>query len=80
VTAAPVRTVIQRGPKEKKVREFNAQGKMGRGRNWTIALLLRHTAYHELDHAWEVEDKDLLNAGGQVPDASESARGSAPAS
>ena len=41
------------------LREYNAQGKLARGRNWTIALLLRHTAYHVLDHAWEMEDKDL---------------------
>jgi hypothetical protein len=41
------------------MRDYNAQGKMARGRNWTIALLLRHTAYHVLDHAWEMEDKDL---------------------
>jgi hypothetical protein len=39
--------------------DYNAQGKMGRGRNWTIPLLLRHTAFHVLDHAWEMEDKDL---------------------
>ena len=41
------------------LRDYNAQGKMARGRNWTIGLLLRHTAYHALDHAWEMEDKDL---------------------
>ena len=41
------------------MRDYNAQGKMARGRNWTIALLLRHTAFHALDHAWEMEDKDL---------------------
>ena len=41
------------------LRDYNAQGKMARGRNWTIALLVRHTAYHALDHAWEMEDKDL---------------------
>ena len=41
------------------MRDHNAQGKLARGRNWTIALLLRHTAYHALDHAWEMEDKDL---------------------
>jgi hypothetical protein len=28
-------------------------------RSWTLAFLLRHTAYHALDHAWEMEDKDL---------------------
>ena len=41
------------------MRDYNAQGKMARGRNWTIPLLLRHTAFHVLDHAWEMEDKDL---------------------
>ena len=60
------------------MRDYNAQGKMARGRNWTIPLLLRHTAFHVLDHAWEMEDKDLSSA--QSPDARESARGSAPPS
>lgn len=41
------------------IREHNAAGRLGRGRNWTMALLVRHTAYHVLDHAWEMEDKDL---------------------
>jgi hypothetical protein len=41
------------------LRDYNAEGKMARGRNWTIALLVRHTAFHALDHAWEMEDKDL---------------------
>jgi hypothetical protein len=60
------------------MRDYNADGRMGRGRNWTIPLLLRHTAYHVLDHAWEMEDKDL--SSDQRPDARESARGSAPPS
>ena len=41
------------------LRVHNAEGRKARGRNWTIALLLRHTAYHVLDHAWEMEDRDL---------------------
>jgi hypothetical protein len=41
------------------MRDYNAEGRTARGRNWTIALLLRHTAFHALDHAWEMEDKDL---------------------
>ena len=41
------------------LRTYNAEGRTARGRNWTIALLLRHTAYHVLDHAWEMEDRDL---------------------
>ena len=27
--------------------------------NWTIRFLLRHTAYHVLDHTWEMQDRDL---------------------
>jgi hypothetical protein len=45
------------------MRAYNAEGKLARGRNWTIALLLRHTAFHALDHAWEMEDKDLSASG-----------------
>jgi hypothetical protein len=45
------------------MRDYNAQGRLGRGRNWTIPLLLRHTAFHVLDHAWEMEDKDLSPLG-----------------
>ena len=41
------------------MRTYNAEGKLGRGRNWTMALLVRHTAFHVMDHAWEMEDKDL---------------------
>ena len=41
------------------MRDHNAEGKLARGRNWPIALLVRHTAFHALDHAWEMEDKDL---------------------
>lgn len=32
--------------------------------NWTIPYLLRHTAYHVLDHAWEMEDRDLTGTVG----------------
>jgi hypothetical protein len=31
--------------------------------NWTVLYLLRHSAYHVLDHAWEMEDRDLTTAG-----------------
>ena len=30
-----------------------------RMRSWTLPFLIRHSAYHTLDHAWEMEDKDL---------------------
>jgi hypothetical protein len=39
------------------IRVFHAQGKMSR--TWPLRYLIRHTAYHTLDHAWEMEDKDL---------------------
>lgn len=41
------------------LRTYNAEGRAPGGRNWTVALLLRHSAFHVLDHAWEMEDKDL---------------------
>jgi len=39
------------------IRAFHGQGKMAR--TWPLRYLIRHTAYHTLDHAWEMEDKDL---------------------
>jgi hypothetical protein len=42
------------------IRAFNSDGKMAR--TWPLRYLIRHTAYHTLDHAWEMEDKDLSMA------------------
>ncbi len=39
------------------IRALHSQGKMAR--TWPLRYLIRHTAYHTLDHAWEMEDKDL---------------------
>jgi hypothetical protein len=39
------------------IRLFHSQGRMAR--TWPLRYLIRHTAYHTLDHAWEMEDKDL---------------------
>ena len=39
------------------IRSFAAEGKTAR--TWPLRYLIRHTAYHALDHAWEMEDKDL---------------------
>jgi hypothetical protein len=38
---------------------YNAGEVPWRMRSWTLAFLIRHSAYHTLDHAWEMEDKDL---------------------
>jgi hypothetical protein len=41
----------------KAMRAWYAEGKpLG---SWTIPYLLRHTAYHVLDHTWEMQDRDL---------------------
>ncbi|HEX3301436.1 MAG TPA: hypothetical protein VHR64_01020 [Thermomicrobiales bacterium] len=39
------------------IRAFHAEGKSAR--KWPLRYLIRHTAFHTLDHAWEMEDKDL---------------------
>jgi hypothetical protein len=39
------------------IRALHAQGKPAR--MWPLHYLIRHTAFHTLDHAWEMEDKDL---------------------
>lgn len=39
------------------IRALHAQRKMAR--TWPLRYLIRHTAFHTLDHAWEMEDKDL---------------------
>jgi hypothetical protein len=40
------------------MRAYDA-GEGKRMRSWTLPFLIRHSAYHVLDHAWELEDKDL---------------------
>jgi hypothetical protein len=39
------------------IRALHAQGALAR--TWPLRYLIRHTAFHTLDHAWEMEDKDL---------------------
>jgi hypothetical protein len=33
-------------------------------RSWALQFLIRRCAWHMLDHAWELEDRDLTNAPG----------------
>ncbi len=35
-------------------------------RSWTLAFLVRHSAFHTMDHAWEMEDKDLSGEPGDA--------------
>jgi hypothetical protein len=39
------------------IREHNAAGEPAR--SWTLQFLIRRACYHMLDHAWEMEDRDL---------------------
>jgi hypothetical protein len=39
------------------IRDYNARG--APARTWTVPFVIRHAAYHMLDHAWEMEDRDL---------------------
>jgi hypothetical protein len=41
------------------MRAYNAGEDQRRMRSWTLAFLIRHSAFHTLDHAWEMQDKDL---------------------
>ncbi|KPV54150.1 hypothetical protein SE17_05490 [Kouleothrix aurantiaca] len=39
------------------IRDYHSQGKLAG--KWPLRYMIRHTAFHTLDHAWEMEDKDL---------------------
>jgi hypothetical protein len=40
------------------MRAYNA-GEGKRMWSWNLPFLIRHSAFHTMDHAWEMEDKDL---------------------
>lgn len=42
------------------IRGYHVEGKMAK--KWPLRYLIRHTAFHTLDHAWEMEDRDLGSA------------------
>jgi hypothetical protein len=46
------------------MRAYNAGEVTRRMRSWTLPFLIRHSAFHTLDHAWEMEDKDLSGHDG----------------
>jgi hypothetical protein len=41
------------------MRAYDAGKVERRMRSWTLPFLIRHSAFHTLDHAWEMQDKDL---------------------
>jgi hypothetical protein len=42
------------------IREHHARGEPAR--SWPLQFLIRRCAWHMLDHAWELEDRDLTDA------------------
>jgi hypothetical protein len=42
------------------IRDHHAHGEPAR--SWALQFLIRRCAWHMLDHAWELEDRDLTNA------------------
>ena len=42
------------------IREHHARGESAR--SWALQFMIRRCAWHMLDHAWELEDRDLTNA------------------
>lgn len=42
------------------IREHHARGEPAR--SWALQFLIRRCAWHMLDHAWELEDRDLTTA------------------
>lgn len=42
------------------IRDYHSQGKWaGNMAKWPLRFLIRHTAFHTMDHAWEMQDRDL---------------------
>ena len=39
------------------IQDYHSQGKLAG--KWPLRYLIRHTAFHTMDHAWEMEDKDM---------------------
>ncbi len=60
ITAEPDAVAAHREAYVAAIREHHAEGKTAR--TWPLRYLIRHTAFHTLDHTWEMEDKDLTNA------------------
>lgn len=47
------------------IREHNSRGEPAR--KWPLRYFIRRATWHVLDHAWEMEDKDLTGTSKDVP-------------
>ena len=54
------------------IRALHAEGKMAR--TWPLRFLIRHTAFHTMDHAWEMEDKNLVGETARRQDGETASR------
>lgn len=61
IRSDPAAMVAYRDAFAAAILEHAAQGLPAR--SWTLPFLIRRCAYHALDHAWEMEDRDLTTAG-----------------
>lgn len=59
VVLTPVGLTTHRQEYLDAIRGYNAEGKPTR--TWAIQFLVRRTAHHVMDHAWEMEDRDLAS-------------------
>jgi hypothetical protein len=57
VSFAPDELVAHREAFLAAIRAYSAEGKPAR--TWPIQFLIRRVAHHVMDHAWEMEDRDL---------------------
>jgi len=56
VVLAPTGLTTHRREYLAAIRAYNAEGRPAR--TWPIQFLVRRTAHHVMDHAWEMEDRD----------------------
>jgi hypothetical protein len=61
----PMKLAAYRTSYVEKMRAYNA-GEGTRMRSWNLAFLIRHSAFHTMDHAWEMQDKDLTAQPGET--------------
>jgi hypothetical protein len=59
ITVEPDAVAAHRAAYLAAIRAHHAEGKPAR--TWPLRYLIRHTAFHTLDHTWEMEDKDLTD-------------------
>jgi hypothetical protein len=59
VRLTPDELAALRGEYVDTIRAYNAEGKPAR--SWPVQFLIRRTAQHATDHAWEMEDRDLTD-------------------